>query len=503
MNKLTIPVMFVAILFCLKVVHPALYDPDFFWHLKTGEYIITHRALPMTDIFSFTNFGKHWVLHEWLTEVVLYAVFHVLGFTGIRILVALMCTATFYVLMRLAQKLLGNDDRAGLITFIFYIPVLAFTAPRPQIFTFFFFALFLYILLDYKYFQRTKFLAAIPLIMLVWVNLHGAFIVGLVLLGLFLACEWAQVLFATKRETEKVRSLRYLSMVAIGAVLVTAINPQLFEIWLYPFQVVSMEAAQNTIGEWQSPDFHDHFFKYFLLLVIGFFFALIYSRKKPDLTEMAIPLFFVVSAMVAVRHIPLACFTLLIFFTLFYRERSDLMTWSKRDGRMAKMLSDPPKIENRLLPKLNLVVLIVVVAASVRIEAKSRENDPGAASMPVKAAEFIEKNGIKGNMLNDYNHGGYLIYRFAPERKVFIDGRADMYGDAFVNDYRAIYEGAANWKEKFEKFHIDYVVCHLDAPIRQLLLAEGSFKEVYKDASYAVLLHDVPKYQALLGMLQK
>lgn len=504
-GKLTIPATLVAIMFALKLLNPGLYDPDFFWHLKTGEYIMGHHALPAADIFSFTRYGELWVLHEWLTEVILYGVFQFFGATGIRILVAAMFALTFYVLMKMAGKLLGDPDRAALIGFIFYIPVLAFAAPRPQLFSFLFFVLFLGILLDFKYFRRTRFFMAIPPVMLAWVNLHGAFIVGLALLALFLACEWTRVLFARERDAENLRGLRHLSLVALAAVLVTAINPQFFEMWLYPFQVVSMEASQNMISEWRSPDFHDHFYKYFLLLVIGFFLALVYSRRKPDLTEVVLPLFFVVAGMVSVRHIPLACCVMLPLFALFYRERSRLAAF-RRDGRvgkLARMLSDPPRIESRVLPRLNLALLLTVVLAIVAVESKYRLSDPGMASMPIKAAEFVATHGIKGNMFNSYDHGGYLIYRLAPERKVFIDGRADVYGDAFINQYRDIYMGADGWKEKFDRFRIDYVICHLDAPIRQLLLADGSFKEVYRDATHAVLLHDSPENQAVLSMLDK
>ena len=124
-------------------------------------------------------------------------------------------------------------------------------------------------------------------------------------------------------------------------------------------------------------------------------------------------------------------------------------------------------------------------------------------NLPIKAADFVVKNHITGKMFNYYDGGGYLIYRLAPDRKVFIDGRADLYGDKFFNDFIDIYFGSATWKEKFDRLAIDYVICGKDAPIRQLLLAEGSFKDSYIDESHAVLLRNIPENQAILANFGK
>jgi hypothetical protein len=102
-------------------------------------------------------------------------------------------------------------------------------------------------------------------------------------------------------------------------------------------------------------------------------------------------------------------------------------------------------------------------------------------------------------MFNDYGDGGYLIYRLGPQHKVCIDGRVDVYGDAFFKDYNEMYSGAAGWKEKFDRLAIDFAILDNDAPIRQLLLAEGSFKEAFRDQRHSVLLRATPRHAALPG----
>ena len=123
--------------------------------------------------------------------------------------------------------------------------------------------------------------------------------------------------------------------------------------------------------------------------------------------------------------------------------------------------------------------------------------------LPVNAASFVLANGISGNLFNTYHYGGYLIYRFLPNRKVLIDGRADMYGDKFFLDFHHIYSGRENWKIKFRELSIDYAIVGIDAPIRQLLREDASFVEVYSDKRHSVLVRNSAKYEALLDRLKK
>ncbi|HET6220743.1 MAG TPA: hypothetical protein VFE11_01205, partial [Dongiaceae bacterium] len=115
----------------------------------------------------------------------------------------------------------------------------------------------------------------------------------------------------------------------------------------------------------------------------------------------------------------------------------------------------------------------------------------------VGAVQFILDNGITGRMFNSYGFGGYLIHRLYPQQRVFIDGRADMYGDAFVNEYINISEGQPRWAQLFDKYQIDYVVCTPNAPIRQLLLTRGDFRLVFQDEASSVLVKNEPRFGAL------
>lgn len=488
-NRLTIPTTVIVVLFFIKLMNPVFYDPDFYWHLKTGEYIVSHLSIPSTDPFSYTAAGKPWVAHEWLTELILYSVNRFWGFLGIRIMVAGLLCMAFLVLFRFARKLVLDDTRALILNLVFFAPLMPYGSPRPQIFSFLFFALLLCILLEYKYFGSTRKFIAIPFLMLAWVNLHGAYIVGFALMVIFTAMEWIRYRVAAKSGNTSMPGLRKLIIIIFLSALFTNINPHGVNVWIHPFYLMSMEASKSVIAEWQSPNFHIAYYQYYLILILGYFVALSQSRKKPDITECVIPALFILAGMVSQRHLPLTCFTLLAFAAAFYsRIAWPTITFTKAGRRRSKAETTTKQINPAFIPVLNLGLIVAVATATFTSGTTRRNEEQINKFLPIKAAEYVLEHNLIGNMFNDYGDGGYLIYRLNPKRKVFIDGRADMYGDSFIKEYLEISNGAPGWKEKFDKLAIDYVICGKATPLRQLLLANGSFDEVYNDDFHSVLL---------------
>lgn len=495
---LSIPATVAVVLFLVKLASPFNSDPDLWWHLKTGEYIVTERVLPYADIFSYTAYGKDWVLHEWLSEVIFYAVTSLGGLNALSVFVAFLYALTFCVLLRVTATVLEDTVKALLVTLFLFAPVMAFAAPRPQIFTYLFFAVFMWVLFEFKYRGRTRQLMVLPLVMLAWPNLHGAFVAGMALLAMFVACEWIIHAFAEKKDEAKREALKKLTVVFCIALVATLANPRFIGYWLYPFQVVTMSVAKGWIAEWHSPDFHNPYYRYLLAAFICYFFVLVYSRRKPDLTELLLPVFFIAAGFTAVRHLPLACIVSVPFFALFGRA----LPWRNMPHfvavrGIALWRSGSRPLDARVVTTLNVALLCIVTAAVVYGKYRGSDADAVPAELPVKAADFVLDNDIRGRIFNDYGDGGYLIYRLFPEQKVFIDGRADMYGDEFVKEYIAITHATTQWKAKFEKFGIDYALLQNDSPLRQLLLADRSFRLVYVDRRYSVLVRDIPKFAHL------
>jgi hypothetical protein len=486
-SKFTIPTTVILVLFLIKLMNPVFYDPDFYWHLKTGEYMVSHLSIPSTDPFSYTAAGKPWVAHEWLTELILYGVDRYAGFFGIRMLVAGLLCATFVVLYRFARKMVANDNHALIISLVFFAPLMPFASPRPQAFSFLLFALLLCILLEYKYFNSTRKFIVIPFLMLAWVNLHGAYVVGFALLATFTATEWiCQRAAAAAGEPRTPNLRKLLAMIALSA-LVANLNPHGLQVWTHPFYLMSMEASKDVIVEWQSPNFHSVYYQCYLLLISAYYIGLAYCRRKPDLTEIALPTLFIVAGMVSQRHLPLASFTLLALASVMYPRIEWPANPFAKPSRGAISKTTGKQISPALVVALNLGLIAAVATSVFASKARARNDEHINQYLPVRAAEYVIEHKLSGNMFNDYGDGGYLIYRLAPDRKVFIDGRADMYGDSFINEYLEISNGGPGWKEKFDKLNIDYVICGKATPLHQLLLANGSFEEVYADKFRAVL----------------
>jgi hypothetical protein len=491
--------MFMVLLATLQLT-----DTDYFWHLKTGEYIVTHGALPNGDVFSFTHLGQPWVLHEWLFEVVLYGMFTWLGALGVKLLTATLAMSALGITYALLKRLAVSPFFAFALLLAAFIPFQLGVSPRPQLVTYVFFAGFLYLLLSYKYFQTSRYLLALPLLMVVWVNAHGGYMLGLALAGLFVACEWANYWSRSERDEKQKQRLVRLTLTAVATALASSINPGFLEHWLYPFQVIGLGATRN-IQEWQSPAFHDWGTRGYLMLVLVFIVSYTYTARKPDFTELIIPTFLMILGFIAIRHVPLAALTLITFIAIAlsrgpaaglsaFWHRTGLGQFYERWVGGGKQLGKGEYVLNWLL------LLAIAFGLSVFYPIyHAKDEDKANEDLSVKAAEFVANAGLTGHMFNSYDFGGYLIYRLYPAQRVFIDGRADMYGDAFFKEYAKIIGVKSGWEKTFDKYQIDYVIIGRDGPLRQLLQARGDFRLVYDDKHNSVLVRNIPRYADIIA----
>lgn len=501
---LTIPRMVFLIFFIALTTYLPLTDPDYFWHLITGEYIVNQRMLPRQDIFSFTMADHPWVLHEWLFQVILFLIFKPFGTIGIKIFTASIALLSIHVLYRITVRL--SSGQITTVVMLILLPALISCgiAPRPQLFTYLFFSFFIYALLSFKYFNQHSYLYALPPIMVFWVNLHGGYIIGLALLFLFAATELLSRLLLDKKREKQLTVLSFPFVIAILSLLASSLNPDFFEHWKYPFQVMSMKVAMNVILEWKSPSFHDIVGKLYLLTVVVFFLVNIYRRNKPDITEIVLPLFFIIEGFIAIRHIPLAGIVMIPFIAHAVHNRPQTNPFIFFTN---KYLLPVSRIFRSSLKKdlgnkefsLNWVFLFSVLFAAFLAAPVQHANISKIinSKIPARATDFIIDNNIQGNMFNTYAYGGYLIYRLYPNQKVFIDGRADMYGDNFLEKYIEIHNGYPGWEKEFDQYAIDYVICRRTAPIRQLLLARADFNLVYDDKYNSVLVKNSPRFSRL------
>jgi hypothetical protein len=472
------------IIFAVLGTVTVINDPDYYFHLVAGEYILAHNTLPHVDVFSFTMAGEPWHMHEWLFEV-LMAQLYALGGEGVIVwVIAAIGIWPGYLLFRV-----GVDRSEGrilwlapaLVLLLFYLP---FIKQRPQVITFAAFAVYLAVLLAFKYRGQWRGLLLLPVIMLFWVNSHGGYLLGIAVTGLFTASEW-WLWWRTERAGEKSDQLHILLWVLVATVLASLANPYFIAHWWFPFELMNLE-AMNVISEWQRPDYSEPFFQGYLLCVVLFVGHYLTQKKSPDLTEWLLPGGMIIASLSAARHVPLAALCMLPFFLLTLKRPSYLWPLLTRWGQIKTGTAPELGIrENIFNIGLLMLTLLLLFAFSPALKVKQQQLKEHL--LPVKAVDFLEQNDLYGRLFNQYRHSGYLLYRLYPRQRVFIDIRADMYGDAMMRDYTTIFFATQGWEEVFDHYHFDIVLCELGAPLVEHLLKRNDFRLVYRDV-YNVIL---------------
>ena len=489
-------------LFVLYLPVSSLLDPDYYWHLETGEYIVRNNALPHVDIFSYTKLGEPWTLHEWLFQVSLYSVYTLAGETGVKIITLLAVLVSVNIAASSASRITRKPAVTAFLIAAAFLSLVPFLAPRPQLVTFVFFATYLSAILKWKYEASDRLLWALPVLMIIWVNCHGAFAIGIGLLVLATVFEFAHFRWQATHDEARGRRIRRLAIIALLTLGASSINPYFVGQWLYPIQVSLMDASK-LISEWKSPTFHSSMGIIYLCFVVSFFLVQIYRDRRPDMIEIGVPLFFVILGFIAMRHISLATLAMLPFFVLAAGDgvsgRFADLTDRLRPRRM-RASTESQQMKPSTIYSIHWVLAGMIIAFGyVTYPARASETERKTRDLlPVDAVQFVIDANLRGRMFNAYGYGGYLIHRFYPDRLVFIDGRVDVYGDRFFSDYLKVLWGQPGWYEVIQEHKVDYVIAKKKAATTQLFIAQGDFILVYEDERDAVLVRDIPKFHQVI-----
>ena len=474
--KLTLRQLFFIVLFLglfLMTLRP-IADPDFWWHLRTGQLIFQTRAIPHIDPFSFTKAGGVWITHEWLSELIIYLLFKLGGYGLLIFAFSILITGAFYFsYLRAPMK-----SRPYIAGFALLLGALS-TAPtwgvRPQMLSLFFASLFLYFLDHYQTSAKLKFILPLPLLTLLWVNLHAGYLIGLSLIAFFIIGGLTDLLLLEFQiikhpyPSPTLRSILILCGTLAICILVTIINPNGIKILTYPFQTLFSPSMQQFIQEWFSPDFHQIIWLPFAFIILGLIGLGMVSKKSISPTNIILTLVFGYAALRSMRNIPFFAISVIPILA----EQVDSMIEIRTNGRT------PSRMFHYLVPPL-LAILVLLTGLRFFQVARS-QSQTESDSFPKAAVDWILSNRPSGNIFNSYGWGGYLIWRAYPEYKVFIDGRADVYGDSFLYDYMTIYRSEPGWEDKLKNQGVQTVIVEPNAPLANTLLASQSWKIVFED----------------------
>ena len=459
-------------LYLVGLVRPT--DIDFWWHVKTGELIAQSGVVPTTDPFSFTAAGRPWVVHEWLWELGVYELTRLGGFGLVALLSGLVVLAANVIIYRVIRALGVNELVAAILVLVAGFLALPSVGVRPREFTQLFLAYFVSRLLLYRM-GRVRSLWGLPIAMAVWVNVHGPFILGLVVLGVFVLGALVEYAREWRQSGKNAPLPRHLLLVAVATIAATAINPRGPAMLLYPigYYLAHDNPSFATVTEFQSPNFHDPLYLVFAATLLVF--MSINSRKR-DLTTTLLLVLFAAQALISVRNVAVYA---PVAIPLLGERLSERFRWA---AELKPLRFRAPQIA------LNWVLLALIVAGGIGFSRgpsiaprMQLGATPNADDMPVAAARYVEANNLPGPIFNSQGWGGYLIYRWYPTRQVFVDGRVDMYGTKIVQDYLEVANVRPSWQKVLDRYGIQTILIEKDSGLSVLLLADPSWTRVYHD----------------------
>ncbi|HKB11000.1 MAG TPA: hypothetical protein VKD69_10110 [Vicinamibacterales bacterium] len=430
---------------------------DTWWHLRAGQEMWRTQALLTVDTFSHTAAGTYWPNHEWLFEVLLYPVFAAGGVQLVTLVCAIAATAAWAI----AWTQIPAPPRIRfMLTAGVLISAVGTWSPRPQVFS-------LLLLTAMVALVRRRRYAALPLIFLVWANLHGAVVMG----GGVLAAAFAAAV------VEDRRAARRFAPWAAATFAATLCTPMGVHFWT---AIVNSLGRIQLLGidEWAPPRVSDPAMLPFWIAAAAFL-ALIVARGRRLLADEA-----------ARRdgHVTLCFCALALLPTAFGAVRNVPPFLLIAVPAIAALARFAPAEHERTTtaPRANLAIAAVAATAAVAIVVASyAQRAPHLNWQPLPARSIAALDGCRGNLYNRYDEGGYLIW-FAPAHRVFLDGRQDPFPPALIEDQRRV-ERSGDYDDLFRRFRIECAYLPADSIVASRLVTAGWRPLYQEDRQWTVL----------------
>jgi len=503
--RLTLPRLITAITFLgvFAMAARVSVDTDTWWHLRAGQWIVEHRAVPTVDPFSHTRAGAEWQYPGWLIEVPMYWLFTNFGFAGLNLFTAVCVTLTFLFVYLCCE---GPPLLKAFVLVLAAAASAIYWSARPQIVSFLLAGVCAYLLHLQRWRGVNRLWLLVPL-MALWANAHGGFAIGFILIALTLAGQvlsFVGMVFTAERADAKrahygignteygirgnveAQGLAWLAGMGLACALAVMLNPAGPAMLLYPFKTISIGVLRGFIQEWQTPDFHRIEAQPFLWLLWVVLAAIGFSRRRVNLTDLLLVTGVAYLGFLAWRNVALLAIVAppvitrhLVAGWADIRERLATGGW-----RLAAARSAP---EGRLA--LNWALLAVIALAALLkalyfLQPSVNEAEI-ARSAPVGAAEYVRRERPPGKLFNSYNFGAYLAWALYPDYPVYVDGRTDLYDDAFLREYLTVSFARPGYQAVLDRYGVNLVIVEANSLLSDALPRDG-WLAVYSDPTAAV-----------------
>ena len=373
-ERLTLSLVIVAAVLAAGITKIA--DLDFWWQLKAGQLVVATHTVPRTDVFSYTAFGHEYIDHEWLFQVTQYAAWSLAGPLGIALLKCLIVAATLVLVALYAVRRGADPLVAGGLTLLAIAGGITRIIERPELFSTLF-AVITFVLADsYLRTRDWKFLAPLPVLCALWANVHAAVIVGLII----------QILF--------IRSVPQVAAF-VASVAAACVNPFGYRVLTVPFELTRIiDSGLLNNEEWRHPTLVKAPFYFVAVMLMAFLMI----RQKRSTAHVLVALFLASISLRYIRNVGLFC-------------------------TFVPLIVGDTRLNRRAIAALGAISLAIILTVYFPFEHGIGE----ASYFPDGIVRSVKQRNLRGHMLNSYSFGGYLIWNLYPERRVFIDGRNEVY----------------------------------------------------------------------------
>ncbi len=481
-------IVFASVLLWLLLggqVSALLADGDTGWHIRTGDYILSQRRFPKTDLFSFSLPGASWFAWEWGSDVLFSLVHKAAGLKGVVLLAGVLIAATSALLVQYMLWLRVNIIVAVLATLIAASASTVHWLARPHLFTCLLFVIIVW-LLEADRRRNTAWIFTLIPISALWANLHGGFLIVIPVLGLYSLASALEKTVSARGNWKAAG--RYAGLAGLCA-LATLINPYGFRLHEHIWQYVRSDFIRDHVQEFQGPSFRgESMFAFELLLAAGLLSAPSLWRRGergPALVLLALAH----AALGSVRHVLLY---VAAAAPLAAREATGMLdracgVWSEALAGLAADYTPQTGGTSKFHLPWRVCVPIVLAGALLNSGPALWRVDFPAAKFPQAAINRTEKMLVGRKVFTSDQWADYLIYRFYPQERVFVDGRSDFYGSAIGQDYLDAEQARYRWKEVFQRFGFEVALVSPEEPIATVLKTDPGWRVVCDDGQAVVL----------------
>jgi len=461
-------------------------DGDTGWHIRTGEWILAHHTVPSVDLFSFSKPHAAWFAWEWGWDVLAALIHQSLGLAGIGFFTTLMLGLFCLLLYRLAFQVSENNVMSMAVTALAAAVSSIHWLARPHLVSWIFALVFMGVLESKR---SRSLLILLPLLTVVWTNLHGGFVAGLMLIACYALGEsLTAVLQSGKLHSIWKSSANYWLSLALCAAA-TFVNPYGWQLHRHIYSYLSDSDLLDKIQEFQSISFHAGPAIYLEILLLLAAFAVFQGLKDRQLTPVLLICLWAHLALLSARHIPLFAIAASPFVAAILARGLENVRQMPILKEAAETLSDICH-DLRLMeltPRFHLVsaAAILLIAGLFALGQAPFAPEFNPENFPVQAIPIVRSHPDSRIFTTD-QWGDYLLYRLYPAERVFFDGRSDFYGDDFVKLNQRLLSAAHDWRRLLNQFGINLVILKPEMPLSAALKLTPGAKVLLDDGKVIV-----------------